>query len=62
MSAHYTAVLEIKKTTASPPSSRTMATDRDVVDVARIVIRSATLAGLREKIAAHAALIDEGTE
>lgn len=64
---HFTAVLEIHRTTVTTPTAasrydKAEPPTREVADVARVVIRSATLAGLQEKIAAHAALIDDGAE
>lgn len=61
---HYTAVLEIQRTTVTTPTSasrydKAEPPTREVVEVARVVIRSATLEDLREKIAAHAALVDD---
>lgn len=60
---HYTAVLEIQKvvtTEARTDYGKTTPATREVAEVARVVIRSASLAGLRAKIADHAALIEDG--
>lgn len=63
MSAHFTAVLEIHKTTTTAPSTERYAKaeqpSRDVSEVAKLVIRAGTIEALRDKIAAHAALIEE---
>lgn len=65
MSAHYTAVVEISKTTPAQPAptgpGRGLAvpTERRVDEVARIIIRASSVAELREKVAAHVALVEE---
>ncbi|WNN94010.1 hypothetical protein SEA_NITRO_54 [Arthrobacter phage Nitro] len=63
MSAHFTAVVEIHKTTTTAPPAERYAkaepASREVAEVAKLVIRAATIESLREKIAAHAALIEE---
>ncbi|WGH21234.1 hypothetical protein SEA_OBITOO_58 [Arthrobacter phage ObiToo] len=60
---HYTAVLTIERvsvTEARPVGRSETQTARAVSEVARVVIRAATLESLREKVAAHAALIEDG--
>lgn len=66
MSTHFTAVLTIEKVTATPPTPAPRGgfidvkpASREVAEIARLVIRSGDLANLREKIGAHAALIEE---
>lgn len=62
---HYTAVVEITKTTPAQPApsggGRGLAipVEREVAEVARLVIRAASVAQLREKVAAHVALVEE---
>ncbi|WGH21577.1 hypothetical protein SEA_ASCELA_54 [Arthrobacter phage Ascela] len=61
---HFTAVVEIHKTTTTAPPTERYAkaepVSRVTSDVAKLVIRAATVEALRDKIAAHAALIEEG--
>ncbi|AYN58535.1 hypothetical protein HOU70_gp54 [Arthrobacter phage Liebe] len=59
---HYTAVLEIQRvdtTEGRTDYGKATPGTRDVAEVARVVIRSASLADLRDKIAAHAALVED---
>ncbi len=65
---HYTAVVEITKTTHTPapadPSSRRFQSSppesrREVVEVARVVLRAESLERLRDRLGAHVALIEE---
>ncbi|UIW13235.1 hypothetical protein SEA_WARDA_53 [Arthrobacter phage Warda] len=59
---HFTAVVEIHKTTTTPGRTdygKTTPDSREVAEVAKLVIRAATIESLRDKIAAHAALIEE---
>lgn len=68
MSGHYTATVEVRETIASRDTStvggygathRTETkTEREVRDVARVVVRADSIERLREKLAAHVALID----
>lgn len=67
---HYTAVLEVTKTTPPAPPTTTYRdsrhpapadpSPRSVSEVARVVIRAASLEALVAKVGAHAALIEEG--
>ncbi|USL85110.1 minor tail protein [Arthrobacter phage SWEP2] len=64
---HYTAVLEITKTTIVDEKRDRydkveVQASRTVADVARVVVRSSTISGLKEKISAHADLIDGDSE
>lgn len=62
---HYTAVIEVTKTSTAPASpvqyqqrNEQKAPTREVQDVARIVVRAPELATLQTKVAAHVALIE----
>lgn len=68
MSTHYTATVEVTKTVNTPakPNARgyfegdtTVPASREVVELARIVIRANTLDALRDKLESHVALLDE---
>lgn len=52
---HFTAVVEVFEMTASGTITQP---SRDKQEVARIVLRADTLAGLQTKLAAHVALIE----
>lgn len=60
---HYTAVLEIQRTTVSKAESHPYGKDpqatRETGEVVRLVVRADTLAALRDKLAAHVSLVDE---
>lgn len=61
--AHFTAMLEVQRVTQAPDPSYTTRNpaskgEREVAEVARIVVRADTLDALRGKLAAHVALID----
>lgn len=73
MAEHFTATVEITKTTSTPPtppaytdrrhSSTPIAKvdpERSVDQLARFVIRESTLDALRDKVGAHVALIGGG--
>lgn len=76
MTTHYTAVVEVNKTTHTPPppaptyrdnraiaAAPTTGPSRDVAEVARLVIRADSLKGLADKLVAHVALLaEDGTE
>lgn len=65
MSDHFTAVLTISQTVPPPAplahdrrhSAPTERPSRDVVEVAKVVVRAESLDALRDKVAAHAALL-----
>lgn len=59
---HFTAVVEIKKTTPKNVSGTrgVAADDRQKVDVARIVVRDTSLAKLTLKVQKHLELVEEG--
>ena len=65
--SHYTATIEVTKTTHTPATSasgsygrREVRPDpkREVVDVARVVIRAESLETLRDKVGRHVELIE----
>jgi len=65
--AHYTATIEVTRTTRTPSASTSSGygrgevrpePKREVVDVARLVIRADSLETLRDKVGAHVALIE----
>jgi hypothetical protein len=63
---HYTATVEVRETIPARSTSTTggyrqpteTKTEREVRDVARVVVRADSIERLREKLAAHVALID----
>jgi hypothetical protein len=66
-SSHFTAVVEVQEVRVTPPSpgrpgpydrQDPTAGSREVVEVARVIVRADDLDTLREKVAAHVALID----
>lgn len=57
MKKHFTAVLEVKEVSEDSGTGRGD-DKRFVNEVARIVVRADTLEGLRTKLAAHVALIE----
>lgn len=70
MSDHYTAVIKISKTEISTPSDRTESYprnatpkksdgNRDVQEVASLVIRADSIEALVEKATAHLNLVEE---
>lgn len=64
---HYTATVEVRETIPAVETSTSggygrpateKKTEREVRDVARVVVRADSIERLREKLAAHVALID----
>lgn len=61
MSNHFTAILEVKESTTTEQDGgyqKPKIVERNVVEVAKIVLRADTLKGLQAKLAAHVALIE----
>lgn len=64
---HFTAVIEVSQTITQPATPARSGYDsapatpatREVVDVARIVVRAGSLDALRAKVVGHVALLDE---
>lgn len=65
--AHFTATIEVTKTTHTPPAVASASygrgevrpePKREVVDVARVVIRAESLEALRDKVGRHVELIE----
>jgi hypothetical protein len=64
VSGHFTAVLEVTKTTTTAEARDrydkvTTAASRDVAEIGRVVIRAESLESLVGKIKAHASLLAE---
>jgi len=64
MSKHYTATIDVKVSdrvaTETDYRGEAKGWEREVTDVARVVVRAETLDGLRTKLQGHIALIEEG--
>lgn len=65
--AHYTATIEVTKTTHTAPATPSGSygrgevrpePKREVIDVARVVIRAESLETLRDKVGRHVELIE----
>lgn len=63
---HYTAVIEVNRVREATEAeidqygkTRTPAQPKEVGEISRLVLRSGTLQGLKDKIAAHVALLEE---
>lgn len=58
---HFTAILEVKESVTTEKDGgyqKPKIIERDVVDVARVVLRADTLEKLQAKLSAHVALIE----